>query len=171
MTSFTLLYFAVFAVSCAEISTRANVAPSPNRTGGQILIDIIELPRTVVNRFEQTGIVSKTNIPFRIVVDRQSGVDSQLLLETRGQAVNVDLSARAYPMLDLTTLESNSENNSEGLHFIISIKYGQETGCFADDDGRNRIRLHVYEHSAPILDNMTFADCEPRHEETPLSSR
>ena len=174
LTLTTVAVVSVSAVACASaaVSSGEQTAPtSPSSNAGRMLIDVIETPRARPRRVQETGVIPEGDDVYDLTADRPSGTDLSILLRVNGQQIgSVQLTDADYPNLDLSSLESFTQRTRSGVVFIVSVKYGGESDCFVDDDGRNRIRIHFVEHDAVIVNDMSFVNCEPRVQEVDLGA-
>jgi len=150
--------------SCAALAApaayghRAAHGQQPDR----ILVDLIEAPPAGLTRIQEEGFFGPNSSPYRLIVEQQQNGDTTVVLHVAGSRVGTAiLKSDRFPLLDLRALDVRAGSSSSDFEVIVSLQFGGERDCFTNDDGRDRIRLHFSPDDAPVLNWMTFRECEP----------
>ena len=155
-----------FLGACAAAQSPVS-APSAPEANDRMFIDVIELPRPALQRVAQFGTIAGTAHRFRLDVDASSDARIIVTIEVDGRPfARATFRSVNYPSLDLASLDSYARRATDGIEFLVRIKYGEETDCFIDDDGRNRLEMHIGE-SAAIYRTISLANCELVSTEVP----
>lgn len=154
-----LLSSAAFAMAMLGCNAEPVFASSQAATERPHLFYVDELDDAKIDRVTLTGVAQP--YPFEVKIENLSnGQDLVISTTFLGQEhKNITLRGSAYGRIDLSTLKVTAGRLSDLPLLKIMLRFGSETECFENDDGRGRLIISYKPGSEPVLQATSYERC------------